>query len=544
MSEPTAGKSSTPQPKRHTVWRVLGWSAITLVALLIVLFVGFWYYTTTADFQRRVGAKVVSVLEDATGGRVELGHISFDLRHLAIEADDLVIHGTEPAGQAPYISVHRLLLRIKLHTFLAQGTSTGPKSHVSVSYLRAEQPHFHLIVDKNGQTNQPVPKHPSTSTEPVQDTLLDLQAGHVELVDGIALINDRAVPINVLADQLNAQVRYVASTDRYAATIDLDNLQTQIAAQPDVRSKLHLDAQLGRDLFQLNDFKFITGNNSNLSATALVKHFAKPEWQEDVEGQLDLKQLGYLANLDGFKAGNAEVSLKGRNCEVEPAVAQKHPHFWQRRNPDRAPADAKMLAPSPDCKSGYLLVGNVKVNHASYVLPSVRANDINASAQLHVTPTELLFSALTGRLPGGGTIDGQLKIENWLGEVPQDAAATSATTVAAAKTANNVAKGAGAAPPVKDVKITPVQRAHAYLTVVVSRITLRTILDITGPQPFGDLGLDTQVSGPVNAEWGGPASDIASSVLVNADLHLTPTGQPQRGARQNVPLSRPDHGKL
>jgi len=41
--------------------------------MLIVLLVGgFAWYSTTADFQSRVGSRIVSVLEDATGGRVEV----------------------------------------------------------------------------------------------------------------------------------------------------------------------------------------------------------------------------------------------------------------------------------------------------------------------------------------------------------------------------------------------------------------------------------------------------------------------------------------
>ncbi len=48
----------------------------------------------------------------------------------------------------------------------------------------------------------------------------------------------------------------------------------------------------------------------------------------------------------------------------------------------------------------------------------VRLHDINGGAQLHVTPTELLFTALTGYLPGGGSAKGELRISNWLGEVP------------------------------------------------------------------------------------------------------------------------------
>jgi len=81
--------------------RAVAWTVIGFVVLVAVLFIGFAWYSTTDDFNRRVGSKVVKVLEDATGGRVELRRITFDLRHLAIEADGLVIHGLEGPGEAP-----------------------------------------------------------------------------------------------------------------------------------------------------------------------------------------------------------------------------------------------------------------------------------------------------------------------------------------------------------------------------------------------------------------------------------------------------------
>ncbi len=521
----------------HRVLRFFGWTFIAITSLFIVLFLGTWYYTTTADFQHRVGKEVVSVLEDSTGGKVELGHISFSLLHLAIEADNLVIHGTEGPGEAPYLSAARIFVRVKINTFISHTVGTGAQSHIGLSYLRVEQPHVHLIVTADGKTNQPVPKKPSTSTTPVQNTLLDLQAGKVELADGLVVVNDRAIPFDLAANNLNAELHYISTDDRYGITVDLGDLRTRIATQPQVQSHLHVVAEFGRDMAQLTSLTFDTGNDSHLTANALLNHFAKPEWQTSVNGKLDLRQIGYLANVDGFKAGTVELDIHGRNCEVTPQVAQKQPRFWQRHNKNHVPEPVKLLPPSTDCKSGYLLAGDVKIHQASYVTGDVRAVDVDAGAQLRVTPTELLFSTLTSTLPGGGTISGELKVENWLGEVPANSAATSATTVAAAKTANNVAKGAGAAPVVTDLNITQVGRAHAYLTVKVNRITLRTILDITGPAKFGDLGLDTQISGPVTAEWGGPAKDIASSVLVDANLHLSPSGVPRRGALRNVPVT-------
>ena len=92
--KPTAPEPATVKAQRGSMRRIIVWTSGSLFALLLAMLLGGWYYTTTADFQRRVGGEVVKVLEDSTGGRVELGHISFSLLHLAIEADGLVIHGT------------------------------------------------------------------------------------------------------------------------------------------------------------------------------------------------------------------------------------------------------------------------------------------------------------------------------------------------------------------------------------------------------------------------------------------------------------------
>ncbi|HVG26852.1 MAG TPA: translocation/assembly module TamB domain-containing protein [Acidobacteriaceae bacterium] len=534
---PVAPAPGSAAPRRHRILRILGWIATSILLLLIILVVGLSWYTTTADFQHRVGTQIVTILEDATGGHVELGHISFDLRHLAIEADNLVIHGTEGPSEMPYLSANKIFVRVRINTFISHTVGNGAQSHIGVNFLRVEQPRLHLIVDKNGNTNQPVPKHPSTSTEPVQNALLDLQAKEVELADGLAVINDRAIPFDAAARDLNARVRYIGSTDRYGIDIDLADLRTHMVKQPEVQSRLHLTLELGRDIAQLSRFDFDTGMNSHLSATALFEHFAHPEWQASVTGNLALKQIGFLAGLEGFDKGAVQLEIEGRNCTVTPQAAQKNPGFWQRHNPGHVPPSVKMLAPSPDCKAGYLLVGKVKVDDASYRNVGVQISHVDAGAELRVTPTELLFSTLTGALPGGGSVAGELKIENWLGEVPANAPASSATTVAAAKTANNVAKGVNAKPPVESMNLTPVQRAHAFLTVTVKGITLRTILDVTAPPHFGDLGLDTQISGPVKVEWGGPATDIASSVQVDANLHLSPTGLHRRGALENIPVS-------
>ncbi len=337
---------------RHHVWRVFGWIGIAILILLIVLVVGLSWYTTTADFQRRVGGEVVKVLEDSTGGRVELGHISFNLWHLAIEADDLVIHGKEGPGEMPYLSAAKIFLRVRINTFISHTVGKGAQSHIGLNYLRVEEPHLHLIVYKNGDTNQPVPKKPSTSTEPMQDTLLDLQATKVELANGLAVVNDKAIPFDAAANDLNANVHYVKSTDRYGITIDLADLQTRMVNEPQVQSKLHMDLQLGRDMAQLTDFNFDTGMNSHLKATALIQHFANPSWQASVNGELALKQISLLAGVEGLENGTVDLNINGHNCTVTPQTAQKNPGFWDRHTHPHPPPTGQGASAEPGLLGG------------------------------------------------------------------------------------------------------------------------------------------------------------------------------------------------
>jgi translocation and assembly module TamB len=536
----TEAKRAVAKVKRTlsgTIGRVLVWILGGLTVLGLVLFGVFAWYSTTPDFERRLGNEVVKVLESATGGRVELRRISFNLWHLAVEADGLVIHGLEGPDEAPYLAVDKILVHVRLFNFFAHASGTGGPAHVSLNYLRVEHPQFHLIVDKDGKTNQPMPKHPSTSNKPVIDTLLDLKARQVELANGVALLNNRAIPFDLAARELNAEVHYIFLEDRYGATVDLQDLRTRMAKQPEAQSQLHVEAEMGRDTAILKKLTIHTGKVSTLEASANLNHFAEPEWDVKAKGTLELHQVGVMTGVDTLKAGTVDLDVHGHNCLTTPAVAQKHHKFWQRHHPETKP-NTKVLPPDPDCVTGYLVVGSAKIYKAAYRDEYVRLHDVDGSAQLHITPSELLLTALTGYLPGGGSAAGELRISNWLGEVPKEAPAQSPTAKAAVTTANKTAETVGAKAPVTGAITMPaVKPAHAYLTATTTRIPLRTIMDVTAPENYGDLGFDTSVSGPVTVEWGGPAKYISDTVEVQGDLTLAPTGVRRKGALSDVPVT-------
>ena len=531
-------ESPAPAAKRHWL-RIVGYVAGSLVLLLLLILVGLSIYSTTQDFQNRVRSTLINTLQDATGGKVDLAKVQFSLRHLAVEADGLVIHGLEGPGEAPYLSAQRVLVRITIKSLFSHATnSTGAMKYITLALLHVDRPEIHLIINKDGSTNQPVPKTKSTSNEPVLDTLLDLQASKVELENGLALLNDKAIPFDLAASDLGVNVRYLPSVDHYGIEVGISDLKTRMQQMPVAQSRLQLRGEVGRKLIAVQSLTFDTGKSSHLDANGHVENFDNPVWNVAVKGNIEVPQISVLSGFPGLVAGTVDLDLSGHSCAVTPQVAQKKPNFWERHNPGRNQANTKVLPPSPVCEKGYLVAGNAKLHDVGYRDEYVNVPGINGGAALRVTPTDLLFNAIALDLPAGGAIAGDMRVSNWLGEIPADAPAESATVVAGQQTINATAQIAKAKPPATgSAAIHPVSRSHAYIDVRLSNISLRTINEITEPKKYLDLGFDTAVNGPVHVEWGGDTNDLPSSVVANADLKLSPQGRQRRGASENIPVS-------
>lgn len=539
MSEEQNSSASQPVQKRSRLAHFFWWTLGGLVALLILIVGVFAIYSTTDDFSRRVSKILVSTLEESTGGRVEVQKVRFSLFHLAVEVDGLVIHGLEGPGEAPYIAADKLMVRVALKNFITNATGKGAIRFISLNLLRVEQPRVHMIVNKDGTTNQPTPKKPSTSNEPLMDTLLDLQVGKLELVNGVVLFNDKAIPFDLAARELGVNVRYLSASDHYGVSIGINDIRSKMQQMPEAKSHLQVEMELGRKLAELSSLKLDTGKDSHLEASGKVMNFDHPTWEVGAKGSIEIGQISVLSGFPGLSGGKLNLDLSGHSCEVAPQEAQKQPGFWRRRHPKSNPASTKVLPPDPDCEKGYLLVAKANWKDAGYKDEYVRVWGVDGRTDIRVTPTDLLLQAIAIDLPGGsGNIVGEMRIHNWLGVAPPDAPAGSATLAAGQKTVNNAAKAVNAKSPVagSDRTLPVVERTHAYINVVLNRVTLRTIMEITETDKYRDLGFDTAVTGPVKVEWGGTTNDLPKSVVVGADLKMAPTGA-RRAGGQNIPLS-------
>jgi hypothetical protein len=89
------------KPPPIKIRRRWGRTFLAATGVCAVLLLATAWYTTTDSFREWLRNHVVVALQDATGGKVELGAFHMIPFRLQIEARDLTIHGTEAAGSIP-----------------------------------------------------------------------------------------------------------------------------------------------------------------------------------------------------------------------------------------------------------------------------------------------------------------------------------------------------------------------------------------------------------------------------------------------------------
>jgi translocation and assembly module TamB len=446
-----------------------------ILAVLGLLAAGLAWYATTPQFEATVRARLVATLEKATGGRVELGSFHWRLLHLEFTAENLTIHGLESPGEVPYAHIDRLFVRVKIISFL--------QAKVGLNELEGDRPVFHLIVYPDGSTNQPKPKTASSQGRAV-DTLFDLAVDRAAITDGVFLLNQQAIPFALAANDLGVTIGYDPARDHYLAELRAADITAQRARLAPVHSKLLVKADVSRTGLVLSQLQLQTGATAKqshlLEASGSLQNYADPRIELAVKGSVDVREVEALTAVPGLAAGIAELQIKGNGSVAKFAID-----------------------------------GKAKVTGAAYRIPEVRVSGVNGSTAIHITQDELSLTGLKASLQQGGSLDGELHLFHWLEPTP--AAPTKKETVAAVAEKSQKLP----APPVATA-------SRGSIRAQVHGIALRTILEITAPEAFDDLGFETASSGAVSVDWTGNADDLVFAANVSLAA-----GDPARG----VPLS-------
>lgn len=194
-------------------WRkVVGWTAVTIGALLLVVIVGVIVLLKTPAFQHFLISKIEQKADAATGARIEFQNIQFQLRNLSCVIDGVTIHGTEPENQKPLLQIQRVTVGVRIVSIL--------KGKINLSELLIERPVVNLLINKQGESNLP---HPPPSQGGSSTNVFDLAVRHVLLTDGEVDARDEKIPVDANLTDLRTEIHFSQLQKKYSGTISYRN---------------------------------------------------------------------------------------------------------------------------------------------------------------------------------------------------------------------------------------------------------------------------------------------------------------------------------
>src|SRR6266567_8730296 len=178
---------------------------ILVLAACALIITGAAILFLSTDFAHRyVLGMITQRLQDATGGRVEIGNFSFHRANLGADFHGIKLRGTEADPQMPLLSADRMSIDLGLHLLHTR--------KIDLEDVVVDHPVIHLSVDANGKSN--MPPSPS-STSGGSSNVFEMAIGHFALNGGEIFYNDRHATITADVRNLDSQVAYSVLNKAY-----------------------------------------------------------------------------------------------------------------------------------------------------------------------------------------------------------------------------------------------------------------------------------------------------------------------------------------
>lgn len=263
--------------------RILKITFASLAGLIVLAVIAAVVLVQTDWFREFVRQKIISSVEDATGGRVEVSQFLFDGRRLHAEVRNFVIHGTEPESSAPLFRARTISIDLGLTTLLRQ-------HRIDIRALAVDQPQANIIVFPDGRTNVPEPKIKHDSEKTALQTIVDLAIGRFTITEGSVAFAEQKVPLSATGENLRAQLAYELVRQRYMGEISMAPLYVRSAQNPRLNVNVNLPVALEKDKIQL-DNAALTTPNSKVIISGAIDHLVDPKAAARVSAQVDLSEL-------------------------------------------------------------------------------------------------------------------------------------------------------------------------------------------------------------------------------------------------------------
>jgi translocation and assembly module TamB len=266
--------------------------AILLVAIAVAVGV---VMVQSGWLRERIRTRLVEEATKAIGGKVEIGALRLDWKTLTAEADNLVIHGTEPAGAAPLLAVKHVAIGFKVISFLER--------QFNVARVETDGARVHLIIDTDGSVNLPEPRIPiKTAVE----RILALKVGKFDFANGLAAVErvggrKDVTPWNARGEKLAANVLYNKAGSRYDGTISVEPLDFVWNGGIRVSTQVTMAMSLEKNRLAVHSATVKTAQSQFELSNVLVSGFTAPLTTGQYKAHVSLAEADNVFHLVNFQ---------------------------------------------------------------------------------------------------------------------------------------------------------------------------------------------------------------------------------------------------
>ncbi len=326
-------------------------AAVALGLLLAVGAVTGVLVVRSGWFRERVRARIVREIENATGGRVEIGSFTFDWQGLVASVSPLVIHGTEPAGEEPLLRADSVSVGLRIISALER--------KVDLAFLRVDRPRLRIAVYQDGSTNLPSPRGRNNSDW--ARSLVDLAVRRYSILNGVAEVDFRRFPLDLRGEDLRVQMDYDARTPRYPGHFESRRMRVTSAEAAPAEFDAAADFSLERDRIAFSRVKLATGR-SRIDLAGAINSLRAPSGTFSVKAAVALRDVDAMIPLPVSKSGSAAFD---GNLEISFANG-----------------------------FDYVLSGRGSARGIGYTYQRLKIENASASAELNATPERVTLRGL------------------------------------------------------------------------------------------------------------------------------------------------------
>ncbi len=412
----------------------------SFAGLVIAVIVAALIVMQTQWFRNTVRAKIVSAVEDATGGTTEIGSFTFDVRHLRAQVRDFTIHGLEQPPSPPLFHANLVQVDLKLlspfHGF------------VDLAYLLLDTPQANVIVYPDGHTNIPAPKvQAKSSNKTGLETIVDLAIGKFDLRNGSFTFGMQKTALNARGENFRAQLGYNALNPSYKGEIDISPLHIQSAGNTPLNVDIKLPVTALKDRLELTNAQFTTPE-SHIVISGAMDHLIAPRTSAHLNAQVALDEVRRAAGLtipldlahgprvlladiaatmdqQTIAIQSARITLGRTNLEASGSLKQANGGGGANFNASidlnelgrllrvsARPEGLVKLGGSVrlDAQSNYYAAGNIEARQVAFRQGTMRISNVSLDSAVTADPhrialANLRLDVLGGRFAGAASLD-------------------------------------------------------------------------------------------------------------------------------------------